>query len=97
MLPSLLQFVPEGRSMANLASVVQQLKVERDQTQRRLEQLDQALQALGGLSGLRRSGSRGRRFGKTRRTLSAGARRRIAAAQRARWAKWRTAKRGKKS
>ena len=81
--------------MSNLANVVQQLKVERDQAQRRLEQLDQALQALGGLSGLRRSGSRGRI--RKRRTMSAAARRRIAAAQRARWAKWRATKRGKKS
>lgn len=81
--------------MANLASVVLQVKVERDQAQRRLEQLDQALQALGGLSGLRRSGSRGR--SRKRRTMPAGARRRIAAAQRARWAKWRAGKRGKKS
>ena len=83
--------------MGNLASVVQQLKMERDQLQRRLEQLDQALQVLGGLSGLRRSGSRGRKFVSTRRRMSAAARRRIAAAQRARWAKWRAGKRGKKS
>jgi hypothetical protein len=83
--------------MANLASVVQQLKMERDQLQRRLEQLDQALQALGGLSGLRRSGSRGRKFVRTRRKMSAAARRRIVAAQRARWAKWRAGKRGRKS
>ena len=83
--------------MGNLASVVQQLKVERDQAQRRLDQLDQALEALGGLSGLRLSGSGSRRVVKTRRTMSATARRRIAAAQRARWAKWRAGKRGKKS
>lgn len=83
--------------MANLASVVQQLKVERDQAQRRLEQLDQALQALGGVSGLRRSGGRARKFVRTRRRMSAAARRRIAAAQRARWSKWRAGKRGKKS
>jgi hypothetical protein len=35
---------------------VQQLKVERDQAQRRLEQLDQALEAIDGLSGSPRSG-----------------------------------------
>ena len=83
--------------MGNLASVVQQLKMERVQLQRRLEQLDHALQALGGLSGLRRSGSRGRKFVGTRRKMSATARRRIAAAQRARWAKWRADKRGRKN
>jgi len=81
--------------MASLASVVQQLKVESDQAQRRLEQLDQALQALGGLSGLRRSASRGRSVVRTRRTISAAARKRIAAAQRTRWAKWRAGKRAK--
>jgi len=70
--------------MANLASIVQQLQLERDQVQRRLDQLDQALQALGGLSGLRRSGRSGRRSVRTRRAMSATARRRIAAAQRAR-------------
>ena len=32
--------------MANLASIVRQLKVERNQAQRRLEQLDQALGPL---------------------------------------------------
>lgn len=83
--------------MANLASVVRQLKVERDQVQRRLEQFDQALQALDGLSGLPRSGNRGLSVVRTRKTISAAARRRIAAAQRARWAKWRAGKRGKKS
>ena len=39
--------------MANLANVVQQLRKERDQAQRRVEQLDEALNALGGLGGVR--------------------------------------------
>jgi len=82
--------------MANLASVVQQLKVERDQAQRRLKQLEQALQALDGLDGLRRTGSRGRGFVRTRRTMWPAARRRIAAAQRVRWAKWRAGKQAKR-
>src|SRR5208282_5918250 len=38
--------------MSNLANVVQQLKKERDQAQRSIEQLDEALKALGGLSGV---------------------------------------------
>ena len=75
--------------MANLANVVQQLRRERDQTQRRMEQLDEALRVLGGLGGSRRIG-RTRISGK-RRTMSAAARKRIAAAQRARWAKWKAA------
>jgi hypothetical protein len=61
--------------MANLAGVVQQLKKERDQAARALKCLDAALAALNG-------GSSGRRTG-TRKLSRA----RIAAAQRARWAK----------
>jgi hypothetical protein len=65
--------------MVNLAGVVQQLRKERDQTARTVERLDAALAALNG-------GSYGKRTGQ-RRHLSATARKRIAAAQRARWAK----------
>jgi hypothetical protein len=64
--------------MANLAGVVQQLKKERDQAARTVERLDAALVALAGVSG-NRTGTRSR--------LSATARAKIAAAQRARWAK----------
>jgi hypothetical protein len=72
--------------MANLAGVVQQLREERDRAAKTVEQLDAALAALTGVSGKgRRTGSR----------LSAAARARIAAAQRARWAKVR-AKGGQK-
>ena len=65
--------------MANLAGVVQQLRKERDQAARTVQHLDAALAALDG-------GSYGRRTG-TRRNISAAGRARIAAAQRARWAK----------
>jgi hypothetical protein len=64
--------------MANLTSVVQQLKKERDRAANEVEQLDAALAALNGSSYGKRTGG-GR--------LSAAARARIAAAQRARWAK----------
>jgi hypothetical protein len=67
--------------MANLAGVVQQLRKERDQAATRVEQLDAALAALTGVSG-KRTG--------TRRKISAAGRARIAAAQRARWARVRT-------
>jgi len=63
----------------NLAGVVQQLRKERDQAVRTVQQLDAALAALDG-------GSYGRRTG-TRRNISVAGRARIAAAQRARWAK----------
>ena len=81
--------------MANLATVVQQLKKERDQAQRQVEQLDAALNALGSLDGLRRRTERAQTAGQKRRPMSAAARRRIAAAQRARWTKWKAAKRNK--
>ena len=84
--------------MSNLANVVQQLRKERDQAQRRIEQLDGALKALAGLSGVRGTTvgpGRGQRPAGTRRTMSAEARKRIAAAQRARWAKWKRAQRSK--
>ncbi len=64
--------------MANLAGVVQLLRKERDQAARTVEQLDAALAALNGGSYRRTA---------TRRTISAAGRARIAAAQRARWAK----------
>ena len=63
----------------NLAGVVQQLRKERDQAARTVQQLDSALAALDG-------GSYGRKT-ETRRKISAAGRARIAAAQRARWAK----------
>lgn len=74
--------------MLNLTKAVQQLKQERDQARNKLERLDEALKVLTGLTGVKRGLARGR--GK-RRTMSAAARKRIAAAQRARWAKWKAA------
>ena len=68
--------------MNNLSSVVAQLRNERTQVQGQLERLDQAISLLGNLS----NGSRSTRGG--RRNMSASARKRIAAAQKARWAKW---------
>ena len=63
--------------MANLAGVVQQLRKERDQAARTVERLDAALAALDGGSYRKKTG----------RKISAAGRARIAAAQRARWAK----------
>lgn len=65
--------------MANMAGVVQQLQKERDQAARTVERLDAALAALNGDSYGRKSG--------TRRKISTAGGARIAAAQRARWAK----------
>ena len=71
--------IPGEENSMNLAGVVQQLREERDQAARTVQQLDAALAVLDG-------GSYGRRTG-TRRNISAAGRARIAAAQRARWAK----------
>ena len=65
--------------MTDLAGVVQQLRQERDQAAKTVGRLDAALAALDGVSRGKISGTRGR--------LSPAARERIAAAQRARWAK----------
>lgn len=68
--------------MANFTDIVNQLRRERDQ-------LSAAISALEGLSGGKQSSSR---TGRPRRHLSAAARARIAAAQRARWAKQKAGK-----
>jgi hypothetical protein len=65
--------------MNKLATIVQQLQQER-------ARIDAALRALTGASTTRGTTRTGRR------TMSAAARRKIAAAQRARWAKWKAAK-----
>jgi hypothetical protein len=79
--------------MSNLTKAVQWLRKECDQAHRNVEQLDAALKALTGLGGSRTQGVT-RRSGK-RRTMSAAARKRIAAAQRARWAKWKAERKSK--
>src|SRR5213082_79577 len=68
--------------MTNLSSVVGQLRNERMRVQGQLERLDQAISMLRNLS----NGSRSTRGGT--RNMSASARKRIAAAQKARWAMW---------
>ena len=69
--------------MANLSVIVGDLQQQRKRTQQELERLDAAIAALtkGGRNG-------GGGISRVRRTLSVAARKRIAAAQRARWAKY---------
>jgi len=81
--------------MLNLAKAVRQLRDERQRTVRTLQQLDAALKVLGSRGGSSRTVNRAQTPGKKRRTMSAAARKRIAAAQRARWAKWKAAKKTK--
>ena len=77
--------------MLTLTTAVRQLKQERARTQREVEKLDAAIRVLSGLTGTKRGLGRGRAGVGKRRTMSAAARKRIAAAQRARWAKWKAA------
>jgi hypothetical protein len=81
--------------MSNLAKVVVQLRKQRDEAQKEVEQLDQVLGALGSIDGLRSRGRSPQKIGRAGRTMSAAARKRIAAAQRARWAKWKAAQKKK--
>ena len=72
----------------DIAMVVRQLRKERDRAAKEVERLNAALAALNG-------NPYGKRTGGV--TLSAAARERIAAAQRARWAKVRASKGNAKS
>ncbi len=79
--------------MANLAAVLKDLREERGRAENHLRGLDKAITVLGTLVGRNH-----RELGKSaapKRTMSVAARRRIAAAQRARWAKWKREQRKK--
>ena len=71
--------------MANLTSALQQLREERKQAQYQVEKLDSAISVLEDLVG--RNGSLTPSAAGGSRVVTATARRRMAAAQRARWAK----------
>jgi predicted nucleic acid-binding Zn-ribbon protein len=78
--------------MADFGNVLDQLKQERRHLNVQLQQLDEAIHAL---SKVQADSSRSAGRSTTKRVMSAAARRRISAAQKARWAKFR-AKAGKK-
>jgi len=69
--------------MANLTGTLAQLREQRKLAQRQVEKLDEAIAAIEGLVG--RGGTSGM---PRKRVLSAAGRRRIALAQKARWAKF---------
>jgi hypothetical protein len=77
--------------MASLENALQQLRAERREAQLHVEKLDQAITVIESLNG---SGTPRSTTGSApvKRTMSASARRKIAAAQRARWAKVKAAK-----
>jgi hypothetical protein len=69
--------------MGNLSGALQQLRAERKQAQAHLEKLDQAISVVESLNG---SGTFGKANQPTR-IISAASRRKMAQAQRARWAR----------
>jgi peptidoglycan hydrolase CwlO-like protein len=71
--------------MDNLTNALQQLREEREQAQSQVEKLDSAISVLNDLVG--RNGARSQAAVGGSRVVTAAARRRMAAAQRARWAK----------
>jgi hypothetical protein len=74
--------------MANFTDVVEQLRQKRKEVQRQVHKLDRAISVLKGLASISADGTRAATMRPGRR-MSAAARRRIAQAQKARWAKWR--------
>lgn len=77
--------------MANLAQMMKELKLQRNNMARELKRLDQAIGAVGQLIRSNAGAVAGKKA-KVRRRLSAAARKRIADAQRARWAKFKKQK-----
>jgi hypothetical protein len=69
--------------MGNLSSALQQLRMERKQAQFHVEKLDQAISVIESLNG---SGTFGETTQRTR-IISASSRRKMARAQKARWAR----------
>ena len=67
--------------MANLSGYIKQLRKERDRVERQLTGLNAALTAFAGVYG-------GAKPSRKRRKMSLAARKKIAAAQRRRWAKF---------
>jgi hypothetical protein len=71
--------------VSNIAKVIESVRIERERAQQELARLDEALAALQRLESQRSKDQHAR--SRPIRKLSAASRRKIAAAQRARWAK----------
>lgn len=74
--------------MANLENAIEQLRQDRKQAQLQVEKLDSAISVLANLAGSS-SATASRNGAQPKRTVSAAARKRMARAQKARWAKLR--------
>ena len=68
--------------MKNITQIIKRLEGQREIVERQLTRLNEAIRALRGSVPTNRA--------KPRRALSAAARKRIAAAQKARWAAWKS-------
>jgi len=73
--------------MVRLTGALKELQQERDRAARDVKRLEEAIAVLGKLVALNGARPSGRAESK-RRVMSAAARRRIAAAQKERWARW---------
>jgi hypothetical protein len=73
----------EGESMGNLGSALQQLRAERKQAQLQVEKLDQAISVIESLNGSRIA----QQTNQPTRIISQASRRKMARAQKARWAR----------
>jgi hypothetical protein len=80
--------------MSNLVEIQNELQTKRKELQHEISRIDAAISALSGLSRQSVTASSNGASQTGRRVLSIGARRRIAAAQRARWARVRAQKKG---
>jgi hypothetical protein len=74
--------------MPNLLVVLKNLGRERRRAAQEVHRLDEAILALGKLVGRNHAGISRTRTQKSRRRMSPAGRKRIVAAQKARWAKW---------
>jgi hypothetical protein len=74
--------------MANLSKTLSDLRSQRKRVADELAKLDQAIAVVGKLNSVGFGRGRGVRTFGAKRRLSAAARRRIAEAQKLRWAKW---------
>lgn len=74
--------------MAKLAKALNDLRDERDRISRQLERLDEAITVLASLDRRGSDRRRGPKAVSRKRRLSVAARKRIAQAQKLRWAKW---------
>lgn len=78
---------PWYKHSMNTKGIISQLSKQASRLKIQLDRTEKAIEALSGLGGVKAA-----RVGRRKSKMSASARAKIAAAQRARWAKWKAAK-----